>query len=165
MIDRIHIILFQLIFPNSIFKRLVSLYCSSLIFALLTWAAMWCMIWFLNLAGWIAILPFTFVVAILWLHTGYLAGCHWEAFRYAFALAALASALLIVWAIPAFVLYITLNAGMYKKGIQVSVFILSTGIGIGYYIANRQLFPTATDKVTYFTGVCLGPATAVSLIL
>jgi hypothetical protein len=83
----------------------------------------------------------------------------------AYALKVVCSVLLITWAVPAFILYLVLNQGSYKRGIQIATFMVSTGIGILYYLRNKEKFPGAADKVTYFCGVCLGPATVVTLLL
>jgi hypothetical protein len=34
-----------------------------------------------------------------------------------------------------------------------------------YFIYHQEEFPTMADKVTYFSGVCLGPAAAIQIIL
>ena len=81
------------------------------------------------------------------------------------ALAILSSTLLMVWALPAcFILY-ALDPASYPRAIRISVFLMSIGSAIAFYIAHPSQFPTMADKVTFFTGVGLGPATVVSFFI
>ncbi len=72
-------------------------------------------------------------------------------------------ALLIVWAFLSFVLYLTLAPSSYERGIQVCVLFLSVGLSLAYYIRNVHKFPSTPDKLGYFSAVCGGQVTAVSM--
>jgi hypothetical protein len=72
-------------------------------------------------------------------------------------------ALLIVWAFPSFILYLILAPSSYQRGIQACVLFLSIGLSFAYYIRNVHDFPSTPDKLGYFSAVCGGPVTAVSM--
>lgn len=80
------------------------------------------------------------------------------------ALLLLIASFLIVWALPALLIYWSLDPRQYRHAIKIGTFLLSCGIGIAYYRSHRQAFHSTADRVTYFTGVCLGPAAAVEIL-
>ena len=73
--------------------------------------------------------------------------------------------LMIVWAIPAWIIYSVLQPEYPKRALKISVFLLTTGSGILYYIHNKEKLPSIADKITYFSGVTLGPVGVIEIIL
>lgn len=63
-----------------------------------------------------------------------------------------------VWAIPALIIYRSLNPETPKKAIIIFSVLIGTTSSILYFLANREKFPSIADKITFFTGVILGPA-------
>ena len=72
--------------------------------------------------------------------------------------------LLVTLSIP-IIFYSFLHPGMYKKAIQIVTFIISVISAAIFYSKNRQQFPKIVDKVTFFSGVCLGPLAALEVFL
>ncbi|MBZ5498376.1 MAG: hypothetical protein LAP85_18405 [Acidobacteriia bacterium] len=81
------------------------------------------------------------------------------------ALAMTLAALMCLCSIPAFFIYLALSPEHYAKAIRISVLLVSTGIGTFYYLTRRERFPTVADKVTFFTGVVLGPVGVTEILL
>jgi energy-coupling factor transporter transmembrane protein EcfT len=66
---------------------------------------------------------------------------------------------------PALLLYWVLRPEYHKKAIQTSVFLLGLGAALLYLRARPEKLPTMADKVTFLTGVCLGPPTALEFMI
>ena len=81
------------------------------------------------------------------------------------ALPVLIGILCALWALPAFIIYWMVAPGNFKKAIQIFVFLASASVGLLYYLTNRDKLPTLADKVTFFSGVCLGPITVVEIFM
>lgn len=77
----------------------------------------------------------------------------------------LGAVLLIVLAFPAFVVVWQSDVGRWKYGIQVAVFFLSLGTGFLVHRKFPDMLPSVADKVTYFTGVGLGPAGVFQILI
>jgi hypothetical protein len=77
----------------------------------------------------------------------------------------LSGVLLVVWAIPALVIYWFLNPATPKRAIQIAALFLSTGVAILYYLKNMEKFPHPDQKVTFFVGVSLTPPTVLEWLL
>jgi membrane protein DedA with SNARE-associated domain len=74
------------------------------------------------------------------------------------------SVLLLSLAIPTlFILWFT-GVQSHNNTMAIFVFFVSSGIGILYYANNEDKFRTVADRVSYFVGVCLGPATAIKIL-
>jgi hypothetical protein len=65
--------------------------------------------------------------------------------------------LLIIWTFPALILFWIIKPTGLRSSIKISIFFISAFIGTIYYFRNQRKFPTVADKVTYFSGVLLGP--------
>ena len=66
---------------------------------------------------------------------------------------------------PTLLLYWLLRPEYHKKAIQTSTFLLSLGAALLYLRARPEKLPTVADKVTFLTGVCLGPPTALEFMI
>ena len=73
--------------------------------------------------------------------------------------------LCITTAFPALFVYWISSPGAYKKAVKVSVFLISAGSSIIFYLLNRKKFSNIFEVIGFFTGVCLGPATVVDILL
>ncbi len=74
--------------------------------------------------------------------------------------------LVVVWTIPAIIIYWALEPESLKKGLQVTSLIVGLCFGIIYYwykYSNEK--PSISDKITYFTGVTLAPPTILEFLL
>ena len=76
----------------------------------------------------------------------------------------LVGVLCIVWTFPSLVIYWIIAPHNYKRAIEIAVFFSSTGSAFLYYYKNSVKFPSVADKVTFFSGVCLGPVAAVQIL-
>ena len=72
---------------------------------------------------------------------------------------------LIVWAIPTSLVYWIVSPQYPKKAVQLGVFFMSSGIAILYYLKNPKKFPSVADKVTFFSGVCIGPISVIEILM
>lgn len=68
-------------------------------------------------------------------------------------------------AIPALIIYWTINPENYKKAIQIGVFLVSTGLSSIFYLTHKKSFGNVTDTVSFFAGTCLGPPTIIEFLL
>ena len=71
----------------------------------------------------------------------------------------------ICFSIPCFIIYFFILLFPLRQSMQIAVFLLSTGISIIYFMANKDKFPSLPDKVTFFSGVCVGPIAIVDILL
>lgn len=73
--------------------------------------------------------------------------------------------LLAVWTFPAIFLYWFFEPENLKKGIQVTSLLLGILFSVSYYFFNSDDFKSTADKVSFFSGVILGPPTAFEFLL
>ena len=73
--------------------------------------------------------------------------------------------LLFLWAIPALILYWTINPDNLKKAIRIGVFLSSSSLSIVFYLSNKKMFKSPADIVSFFTGACLGPVGIIEILL
>ena len=69
------------------------------------------------------------------------------------AIAAIFGIMCAVWALPALIIYWTLNPESPKRAIKICALLIGIAFSILYFLANREKFPSIADKVTFFTGV------------
>src|SRR3989339_1432067 len=81
--------------------------------------------------------------------------CHPSSIQFFFTF--LLSIILLITAVPALIIYWLVNPSNIKKGIQIAVFCVVGISGVLYYIKNRDKFPTAADKITYFSALFIAP--------
>lgn len=58
-----------------------------------------------------------------------------------------------------------LDPANHPQGIRVSVLLLSTGIGILYFLKNRERIQGPVAVIGFFAAVCMGPAGVVMILL
>lgn len=73
--------------------------------------------------------------------------------------------LCVVWAIPALIIFWLITPENHKKATQVGIFFICIGFSILYYWRHPEKFPTIADKVSFFTGVGLGPVTVIQIFI
>ena len=81
------------------------------------------------------------------------------------AIATIFGVMCAVWALPALIIYWTLNPDYPKRAIKIFALLIGIASSLLYFLANRDKFPSVADKVTFFTGVILGPIGALEIIL
>ena len=70
---------------------------------------------------------------------------------------------MIVWAVPSALLFWSLNPESLPIGLKLACFLLSIGVAIVYYHVNPGAITSVADKVSFFSGVSLGPVTVLSV--
>lgn len=70
-----------------------------------------------------------------------------------------------VWSVPALVLFSLFWPGDFRRPVSLAVFLISIGLGIFLYRRWRDQLVTPADKITFFTGVLLGPVGVVRILL
>lgn len=74
--------------------------------------------------------------------------------------------LIVVWTIPAIILYWVLEPSSLKKGLQVTSLIVGLCFGLIYYwYKYSSEKPSLADKITYFSGFTIGPPTILEFLL
>ena len=77
----------------------------------------------------------------------------------------LLGALCILIGFPAIIIYWLTNPQSYKKAIQIGVLLISIGLSIMIYFRYQEKITTITEKISFFSSVCLGPPTIIEFIL
>ncbi len=72
--------------------------------------------------------------------------------------------MVIVFTFPAIIIYWVLKPEDIKKAIEITVLLISISAGLIYYFKNKEKFPKPSDKITFFTGVFLGPVGIVKIL-
>lgn len=71
----------------------------------------------------------------------------------------------ILFAFPAMMLYWMFNPDVPKRAIEIAVIFLSIGISIVFYFRNKHKLLSPADKITFFSGVLIGPITLIHFLL
>ncbi|MBI4683478.1 MAG: hypothetical protein HY757_10325 [Nitrospirae bacterium] len=82
---------------------------------------------------------------------------------YAGLLGTLSGLLLVLWALPALIIYLAIHPDPPGKLLNIIVFFMCGGTGILYFISDRDSFSSVADKVMFFTGILLGSLGAVKI--
>jgi hypothetical protein len=83
---------------------------------------------------------------------------------YAGIFGSLSGLLLVLWAAPAFILFWALHPDQPVLSLKIVVYIMSAGMCTLYYFANKDQFLSATDTISYFTGVVVGPMGIIKIL-
>ena len=81
------------------------------------------------------------------------------------AIGAIFGMMCAVWAVPALIINWHLNPETPKRAIKIFALLIGIAVALLYFLANREKFPSVADKVTFFTGVILGPVGIVEITL
>ena len=81
------------------------------------------------------------------------------------AIAAIFGLMCAFWALPALVIYWHLNPQYPKNAIKIFALLIGIAFSTLYFLANREKFPSIADKVTFLTGVILGPVGVLEIVL
>lgn len=73
--------------------------------------------------------------------------------------------LLFLWAIPALIIYWTINPDNLKKAIKIAVFLSSSALSLVVFLSKREIFKSPADIVSFFSGACLGPVGIIEILL
>lgn len=73
--------------------------------------------------------------------------------------------ILFLSTIPALIIYWIVKPENLKWTIKIGVFFSSTSLAVIYYLCNRKAFKSPADKVSFFSGVCLGPSAIVQIFM
>jgi hypothetical protein len=71
----------------------------------------------------------------------------------------------VIWAFPSLIIYWYLNPEFPERAIKIFALLISVGFSILYFAANREKFPRIADRITFFTGVGLGPVAVLEILL
>lgn len=65
---------------------------------------------------------------------------------------------LVLWSVPALIMYLFVYPGPPGKLLNISVYCLSTGVCLLFYYANRDAFRSGRDKFMFIAGILCGAA-------
>lgn len=80
------------------------------------------------------------------------------------ALGTIAGLLIVLWVVPALIIYLVVNQDPSGKPLKITVLFMSVGISISYYLTNKDQFPSVADKFAFFIGIILGPVGVINII-
>ena len=66
--------------------------------------------------------------------------------------------LLVLWSVPALIIYLVVYPGPPGNLLKIGVFCMSTGLCISFFYYNREMFPSVADKLTFICGILCGTA-------
>ena len=144
------------------FKPIAKAFATTFAFAIATYAAV------MGLThayqhDWKIILYLVGCTAISWFHFSQLNTKHDSLADLSCAVCLSSFTLLIAWALPALIIFLSLTPQSHRRGIQVFVLVLSVGLSIAYYTRHVDWFPSRADTLAYFSAVGLGLVTAISI--
>jgi hypothetical protein len=80
------------------------------------------------------------------------------------AVITLAVILLLLWGVPALIIYLVIYPGPAGTLLIIGVFCLSSGTCISYFYSNKDAFPSVADKTMFFIGILCGTAGVISIL-
>jgi hypothetical protein len=72
--------------------------------------------------------------------------------------------LLMLWAVPAVIIYIAVHPGVPDNSLRVVVFIMSVVTSVLYYRSNRDQFSAPADKAGFLAASLIGPLAVVNIL-
>jgi len=80
------------------------------------------------------------------------------------ALGTISGLLLVLCAVPALIIHWTVKPDNTGIWLGITVYIMSAGLSLLYSLSNKDRFPSAVDKVLFFSGILIAPAGVIKLI-
>ncbi|MEW6599353.1 MAG: hypothetical protein AB1499_00125 [Nitrospirota bacterium] len=83
---------------------------------------------------------------------------------YVGALTAVMVLLLVLWGVPALIIYLSAGPGSFGTLLKISVFFINMGICISYLFSDRDAFPCVVDRTMFIAGALCGAALIINVI-
>lgn len=72
--------------------------------------------------------------------------------------------LLVLWCVPALIIYLVVYPDPPGKLLKISAFCISAGICISFLYYNKDEFPSVRDKLIFIAGILCGTALAINIL-
>lgn len=79
-------------------------------------------------------------------------------------LGTMAGLLFALWAVPALIIYWSINPDALSKLLNIAVFFMVAGAGMLFFLACKERFPSIADRITYFAGILFGAVAGAGML-